>query len=261
MAYGDFLRTRLWEPLGMTDTGFPASMTELIPNLASGYEVIGETDFTRAAYQDRSWAIGSGSVYSTPRDLFRWMQGVRGNRVLTPAATRRMFDTDYGCGWITTERHNRQAIHLTGWDNLGFSADVLHFPVDSLTVVVLGNLDIISVTNEISDGVSAIMLGEAYTLLALSDEPIDATLASKVVGTYQWGDDFFVPGATIQIVVEDGRLFAKQGDQLVGILRVSEQEFIHRMSWARMTFPMDADGEIREMLYYGRFKAVKQTAE
>ncbi len=261
MAYADFLRTRLWEPLGMADTGFLASMIELIPNLASGYEVVGETDFKHAAYHDRSWGIGSGSIYSTPLDLFRWIQGVRGNRVLTPETTRRMFDTEYGCGWIMTERHGRQAIQLTGWDNLGFSADMLHFPEDSLTVVVLGNLDIISVTNEISDGVSAMALGEEHTPLALSDDPVDAALASKIVGTYRWGDDFYVPGATIQIVEEDGRLFAKQENGLVGILRVSELEFIHRMSWARMAFSIDDDGEIREMLYYGRFKTVKQAAE
>ena len=258
MTYGEFIGTRLIEPLEMTNSGFPNSMMEVIPNLAFGYEAVGEKDFAHASHFDRSWHIGSASIYSTSKDLLTWVLNVVNNKVLKPETTTNMFDIKFGCGWNCTERYGRNSISLSGWDNLGFSSAVSHFPDDSLTVVVLGNLDIISVTNEISDGIAAIMLNEEYESLKFEDELLDKDLAKKIVGIYKWGDDFYVPGATIEIFEKEGKLFSKAGEESVGILRISELEFIHRMSWARMNFKLDDDGEIREMLYYGRFKALKQ---
>lgn len=261
MTYGEFISSKLLKPLGMKDTGFPESMMEIIPKLASGYEVIGEMDFAHASFFDRSWHIGSASIYSTPHDLLLWVEGVLANRVLKPGTTQKMLDIEFGCGWECSERHNRRTIHLTGWDNLGFSSDVTYFPDDSMVVVVLGNLDIISVTKEISYAISAIVFNDDYESLTLNYQPIDETLASKIEGVYKWGDDFYVPGATIEIFVKDGKLFSKQGKYDIGILRISELKFIHRMSWARMEFIMEEDGEINEMIYYGRFKTKKQNTD
>jgi CubicO group peptidase (beta-lactamase class C family) len=90
--YGAFLRTSLFEPAGMTDTGLHED-AERIPDdrFAVGYEGKSAGKVNTPKHWGRtSWLVmGSGGMYSTPLDLYRWMEGIRSGRTLAaPAAAK-----------------------------------------------------------------------------------------------------------------------------------------------------------------------------
>jgi hypothetical protein len=117
------------------------------------------------------------------------------------------------------------------------------------------------VKSEILKGISAIFFGEAYSPLSFSAEPMEHELAQKIMGTYQFGEDFFIPHSRMNIVEQSGHLFVKDvfTQRLVGLLHTSELEFIQRSSWGRIKFQMDKAGKISGMLFSEKFKAEKLT--
>ena len=70
-SYGDLLRHRLFEPLGMTDTFHPDSR-RIVQGRASSY-IPGLAGIENAPLKDMSFLAGAGSVYSTARDLLRFV--------------------------------------------------------------------------------------------------------------------------------------------------------------------------------------------
>lgn len=91
-AYGDFLRRAFFEPAGMTRTGLHEDAARFDESeLAVGYEgqPVGKRNSPR--YWGRtSWLVmGSGGMQSTPRDLHRWLEGIRSGRTLSAAAAAR----------------------------------------------------------------------------------------------------------------------------------------------------------------------------
>jgi len=250
MSYDDSINKNFLEPLGLSDTGNHASWKPLLTNRASGYDPVGMDDLANSAFYDYSTEVGSGSMYATCRDLDKWIKGLFSGRVLKPESIAQVLEKE--------ELFGRDVYFLNGWSNTGFSSSLIYFPEDDLTIVVLSNVDISSVTNELAKGISATILGEDYPALTLYQNPVNPELAKKIAGTYRFGDDWYSPGASWRIVARDGQIYGEDHDgTLVGFLRVSELEFIHRGSWGRARFDLDENGEIRRMLFYGRFWAEK----
>lgn len=265
LKYGEFLRTSFFDPLGMSDTGHPGYPNEIITHLASAYSPVGFREFETARYMDRSILIGAGSLYSTTTDLFKWIQGLAAGRVLKKNSLEQMFKDHTsggrGYGWIIRNLWNRKVTAGNGWDGVGFAGDLMYFSSEGLTVIVLGNVNISSVTGEIAAGVSAIALREKSDTLKIDPAPISGQFAHRLTGKYKLGDDFFVPGTILDIVEKNGSLFEQQRnpDRLIGLIRISDLEFIHRSSWGRIKFKVDKKGETTGMLFYGRFEAAKLT--
>lgn len=81
MALGQYLHREVFEPAGMMETRYPELETSLTP---AGYSTL--------------WAGPAGAAFSTPADLLRFQQFVRGpgpsvSRPLGAAATREFFTT------------------------------------------------------------------------------------------------------------------------------------------------------------------------
>jgi len=71
LTYGDLLEQRLFGPLGMTHTFHPDSR-RIISDRASSY-IPGLSGIENAPLKDMSFLAGAGSVYSTARDLLRFV--------------------------------------------------------------------------------------------------------------------------------------------------------------------------------------------
>jgi D-alanyl-D-alanine carboxypeptidase len=147
--YGDFLTDRVFGPLGMADTRV-ISDQDIIPNRASGY-VIGDN----AELKNQEWvsptfnSTADGTLYFTVEDLAKWAEELEAKKLLRPESYKKMWTqfelTDrssgpYGFGWYVDDSN---PTHPARWhDGLwqGFSAYIIHFPNDRLTVAVLCNL-------------------------------------------------------------------------------------------------------------------------
>ena len=146
-----YFRERLFDPLGMTETDLVRT-ERVASQLASGYV------FGRRGPQpvpDREWIcrLGAGGIYSTPRDLGRFVAALLGGganghgRVLEPASLATMFEPHYqpdprlpgrGLGFFRTDAGGHRVV---GHDGLlpGFAAELLVAPDDRVGVFALTN--------------------------------------------------------------------------------------------------------------------------
>ncbi len=81
-TYEDELRTRIFEPLGMNDSGYD-NHPDILENRASGYERQGMT-YINAPYLDMGLPYAAGSLYSTVEDLYTWDQALYEDKLIKP---------------------------------------------------------------------------------------------------------------------------------------------------------------------------------
>ena len=148
--YADYLAERIFKPLGMMSTRL-ISETDIIPNRSSGYEWRGDK------LQNQSWvsptfnSTADGALYFNVLDLAKWDEALYGTRLLKQSSLDRIWTVfplndgkpnpgHYGFGWdITTLNGHKLLEHGGAWQ--GFTCDISRYVADTLTVVVLTNLD------------------------------------------------------------------------------------------------------------------------
>lgn len=157
MSYEDYLRTALFEPLGMKDTG--SDVNADTGNLAMGYGLFPQ-GLTPQPNANVSIIPGAGALYSTMDDMLIWNRALHGGHILSGAAYAEFIkdhapsDTPsergrarraYGYGVFSNslgERVNEpfsemQIYHTGSWS--GFRNLVTYEPSQQVTVVVLSN--------------------------------------------------------------------------------------------------------------------------
>jgi CubicO group peptidase (beta-lactamase class C family) len=147
----DYYRERLFEPLGMTDTSLDR-LDRVALQLATGY-VFGRRGPQPAPDRDWICRLGAGGIYSTPRDLGRFVAALLGGganhhgRVLEAATLATMFEPHFrpdpripgrGLGFFRAEAAGHP---LVGHDGLlpGFNTELLVAPNDGVGVFALTN--------------------------------------------------------------------------------------------------------------------------
>ena len=94
--YADYVQHHIFDPLGMTSTGYDVSET-IIPKRASGYDWK-KTKFINTPYLSMTEPYSAGSLYSTVDDMLIWDQALYSGKPLSPRSLQEMF-TDYGHGY------------------------------------------------------------------------------------------------------------------------------------------------------------------
>jgi D-alanyl-D-alanine carboxypeptidase len=164
MSYGDYLRTRIFEPLGMGHTS-QCTSREILAKRAHGYTLDGG-ELRNPTFLDMSWTFAVGSVCSTASDLLLWQQALHAGRVVSPESYRRMITpvtlnngtvTDYGYG-LGRSVHDGHALIRHGGNTVGFSSYLTWYPDDDLTIVLLTNSDTVE-TWALDDDIARAVLG------------------------------------------------------------------------------------------------------
>ena len=146
MSYADFLRTAIFEPLGMEKTG-PLTHGAITPFRARGY-IKGRRRFHNARLDAMNWSWSAGALGSTLDDLALWDRAVREHRLIRPETLERMLAPTqlndgvafpYGFGWGLADYRGLRAFHHTGGIS-GFGCHMLHLRDEALTTIVLSNL-------------------------------------------------------------------------------------------------------------------------
>jgi CubicO group peptidase (beta-lactamase class C family) len=150
MFYGDYLAQKIFKPLGMTSTRV-ISEKDIIPDRAAGYQ------WENGALKNEDWVsptlntTADGSLYFNVNDLAKWDAALYTSRLLKPSGLKRMWTVyrlndgkpnsgSYGFAWrIHRQNGHRLLEHSGAWQ--GFTCTISRYPDDSLTVVVLTNLD------------------------------------------------------------------------------------------------------------------------
>ena len=148
--YYEFLDERIFKPLGMTSTRL-ISERDIIPNRAAGYEI------DNGQLKNQEWvsptfnATADGTLYFNILDLAKWDGALYGTQLLKQSSLDRIWavfplndgkpnPAGYGFGWNIGKQNGHKYIgHGGSWQ--GFTCNISRYPDDSLTVVVLTNLD------------------------------------------------------------------------------------------------------------------------
>jgi CubicO group peptidase (beta-lactamase class C family) len=154
--YEQFMLERIFRPLGMGSTRGNV-IDDVIPRRAAGY-VLGDGRLRRARAVSPTQSFGGGHLMSTVLDLAKWDLAL-GEETLLP---RSMLETmwtparlkngqpvevnfegfegsSYGFGWILGELGGHRIVEHGGSISSGFSSEILRFPDDGITVIVLVN--------------------------------------------------------------------------------------------------------------------------
>ncbi len=144
-SYEDFVRTRLFEPAGMS-ASYYCSESVLKPGKANGYDG-SPAGLVHKRPLDHTWPYAGGSLCSTVGDLIRWNRALHGGRLLSPASYSAMTTPQplvdgstlgYAMGLGVGERAGERVIAHGGGIN-GYLTDVSYFPDRDLILVVLQN--------------------------------------------------------------------------------------------------------------------------
>lgn len=254
-TYGDFLKQEIFDRLGLAATGHPQSAARIVPGLADGYAPEGSVGLQRARYLDWSVKTGNGSLYSTALDLVRFIHGLHSGRLLSPrslAASFTQHTPNVGYGWFLTTANGREIHHING-RSPGWAAQVDHYVKDDVTVAVLSNI-YASVTTPMARAIGAIHFGMPHEPMPeLSAEQLPAAAAARLVGSYRFGPDYYVPDAVLKVVVRHGDLEAlySNGYPPMPLVPTGPTRFIIRPFWAKAEFVVGADGRASEFVIDG----------
>ncbi len=144
MSFADYVRTRIFQPLGMRNTLAYVAGGPQVPHRAWGYSKACD-GWTRTDQNAYSAVLGDGGIYSNIADMARWDAALYDDRLLSDASRALAFGhqvqvsstpeaTYYGFGW----RVAGDRLWHSG-ESIGFRNTIVRWPKQHLTVVVLSN--------------------------------------------------------------------------------------------------------------------------
>lgn len=142
ISFAQFLRQRIFEPLGMKNTVAYEEGISTVANRAYGYTLI-DGHWQRTDQSQTSAVLGDGGVYSSLEDLAKWDAALYDERLLKASSLRTAFTPstrtddptiEYGFGWRITG----ETLWHSG-ETVGFRNVIVRYPKRRLTVIVLTN--------------------------------------------------------------------------------------------------------------------------
>ncbi|HSE81475.1 MAG TPA: serine hydrolase domain-containing protein [Gaiellaceae bacterium] len=234
--FGRYLRERVFAPLGMESTD--VDRERVLPRLATGY-VIRRRGLRPVA--DRGFALGgAGAVYSTTRDMARYVGALLGGganehgSVLEPEAVASMFDPHYrpdphvpgiGLAFFRAEAGGRRFVEHGGILP-GFSSQLFLAPDDGIGVLAFAN-----VGSPAPLWLPFELAGVLRGLLGVPDVEVRRDIPQH---PEVWGDicgwyglpagrtgvrAMMMTGAAVEVFARRGRLLARGLSPIPGLLR------------------------------------------
>jgi D-alanyl-D-alanine carboxypeptidase len=140
----DFMRERIFLPLGMTRTA-DRDPRFMIKQRVTGYE------WRMGGIQGRDGNLtdlmGAGAIVSTINDMIKWEMALRGDKFLKPESKKEMWTqftfnngerSVYGFGWRIADIRGHRLISHTG-QTAGFGAAIFRYVEQDVTVIFLSN--------------------------------------------------------------------------------------------------------------------------
>ncbi|MFN8356481.1 MAG: serine hydrolase [Spirosomataceae bacterium] len=145
-SYEQVMKEEIFAPLGMANSGSYLH-TKIIPKRASGYDY-GLGNYYSADFRDQSNTMGTGDIFTTVEDLFKFHIALTNNTLLNKTLTDEMFTPGrrparYGYGWFnqnfkyTATDSVKANYHLGSTE--GFISFFLRMPETNSMVVILCN--------------------------------------------------------------------------------------------------------------------------
>lgn len=195
--YGEFLRTRLFEPAGLTHTRLLGEAGS--GDIARAY--LGWDDRGSPGAWPRNWRnFGAGDVVTTAEDLHRWDVALREGRVLDRSSVERMTTphaevddgVGYGYGLFVHHAEGEPRIVEHGGDaELGYNASYFRYVDEGFVVIITCNRrwpDGVSLRHALGLPIERLLRGGDVETPPPA-ELLDAEAARRLAGSYALSDD------------------------------------------------------------------------
>jgi CubicO group peptidase (beta-lactamase class C family) len=221
-----YFHEHLFEPLGMADTDLVRS-ERVQSHLATGYDL--HRNGARPIADYELVPVGAGAVYSTPRDMARYLAALLGGgandhgRVLTPATMATMFEPQYrpdprisgnGLAFFRANLGGHLAVEHDGILP-GFDAQIFLAPDDGIGVMAFatGATHALHWLTPEVDGVLRRLLGVPDDVIR-TDVPQHYEIWGDLCGWYHYSANLADPGklalgAGAEVVVRRGQLMMR----------------------------------------------------
>ena len=214
-----FCEERLFKPLGMQHTLFHDNYRMVTPGLAQSYAALGQGVFEREALLHAM--PGSTSLLTTVEDLLYWDQEFYSGRVVGKAVIDQMHEvgvlndgkpTEYAFGIHISQYRGLKTVSHGGAD-AGYRANLLRFPDQHFTVIVLSNLSNAN-PGGLAQKVADLYLEDKFTeAVPVLEKPVPiqlpVELLKSLAGFYYNPDSGVGPGYRLE--EREGKLYILMG--------------------------------------------------
>jgi CubicO group peptidase (beta-lactamase class C family) len=146
-SFKDFARTHILDPLGMENSHFHDDLHHLIPNRAWGYHLTKDSQVEQLIM--RFDLVGSGGLYTTVEDLYKWDQNFYDNQLgkgrpslIDTLQRDGILNNGESAGYAFAMRNGsyRGLPTVSHSGSMGgYRAYYLRFPEQQFSVIILGN--------------------------------------------------------------------------------------------------------------------------
>ncbi|MCY6354212.1 serine hydrolase [Clostridium sp. ZS2-4] len=263
MSYEDYLKTNIFKPLNMNDTGIAYKGNEKM------YSSQGYSGYLEVSPVDDELILngvhGAGALYSTTEDIYKWSRALNTEKLVNKKNMEKIFSkcvkmpiynsAYYGYGWMINEgKYGHEVFH--GGNVLGFTSNIKRYTDKDLTIIILTNAgyyDIDSLTNVLAD----IYFGSEYKLPKKKKEiKVDSKILNNYVGKYSIDKivDF-------NIIREGNHLYYQaSGQPKFEVFPEANNKVFFKVVDAEIVFNTDSKGNITgiELYQFGqKFKGTK----
>jgi len=204
-SYESVVRKEVFEPAGMTHSEFDFIHLNS-PDKATGYWNFSPIACTKGPAQDSTEFIGSGSLYSTAGDLFKWHQALQKGDILSPVQQKKAYACGkgpYGYGWELDSVAGKQIVGHGG-RVFGFEVKMIRIPAEDIFIILLNNTADEPCIEVIGKGILAILFHRPITLP-------DAPIKRKAEQLRAYTGRFSPDGKRIfETMLVNGHLFGKE---------------------------------------------------
>lgn len=244
-SYEEFLRERIFEPLGMKGARV-ISEEEIIPHRAAGYRLKNGRLLNQEWVAPSVNTTGDGSLYLSVNDLARWFEALDNKKLISPALYEEMWTparladgetADYGFGWGIEETDSGKRVLQHGGAWQGFIGMIQRYPDDGLSVAVFCNRAGAGagyIAQTIAGFYRPKLAPPRRTASKLAPEKLQ-----RYAGKYRLEDRF-----TIEIRAADQRLETTWLGEKVIMVPESETSFFEEGSMRTFRFEVDAAGKV-----------------
>jgi CubicO group peptidase (beta-lactamase class C family) len=250
----EFAHENIFEPLGMKNSRFHDDFQELIPDRAAGYFDAGKGSFRN--FISTFDCVGSGGLFTSVEDLFLWDQNfthhkVGGKDVMALLHTQGVLNSgeklEYAFG-LQIDDYRGLKIVEHGGSLGGYRAELLRFPEQRFSVIILSNLSSV-VPNRLARQVADLYLVEDFK----EEKPKPKRRAVEKPATFHISEKTLLefPGqfhseeiqTDFQILIEDGKLCLRRdlGPNLP--MQAAGEDLFKVQGWT-LRFIRDAENQV-----------------
>lgn len=246
VSYGEYLRRRFFEPLGMSQTAHDEA-SAAVEGRVPGYDPWGSDGLSPTIPVSAAFTTGSGSLWSSAGDLFKWNEALHGGKLLSRPSYEKLtrdYGKGYGCGVSVFQRFGRDVIGHDG-RIAGYASDLAWYVDEKTTIVILSNVQSVA-RDEIRRLAAAAVFGEDYIVpgargsLEQPPAPVE-----DLLGLYSFG-----PGFDVSITESDGRLLARANEGGYSeLLPVDAEGWFSRVLYVTVRFGRNRDGSVDRLIW------------